>query len=104
MSFCGNALIFAYKVYDMDPNICDQNLKMKISHPRFLCFGKQDELMKEIPACLEKKTVAEHSGALGNSSKMPQALFLFPEVSLKVPPVHFLLANYVKLLSFHLLV
>ncbi|KAJ0088798.1 hypothetical protein Patl1_32733 [Pistacia atlantica] len=56
-----------------------KNLKIKVSHPRFLCVGKQDELMKEFPACLEKKTVAEQSGALGNSSKRPHALFLFPE-------------------------
>lgn len=95
MSFCGNALIFAYKVYDMGPDICEQNLKMKISHPRLLCVGKQDELMKKIPACLERKTVAEQSGALGNSRKMPQALFVFPEVSLIVPPVHLPLANYI---------
>ncbi|KAL5739887.1 hypothetical protein ACOSQ2_029067 [Xanthoceras sorbifolium] len=56
-----------------------KNLKMKISHPRFLSVGMQDELDKKFPACLEKKTNSEQSGADGSFSRVPQAVFLFPE-------------------------
>lgn len=56
-----------------------KNLKMKVSHPRFLSIGNRDDLTKEFPACLQKKTNAEQSVADGNFSKMPQAVFSFPE-------------------------
>lgn len=55
---------------------------MKISNSRFLTVGNRDDLTKDFPAFLQK-TNAEQSGADGNFSKMPQAMFSFPEVSLK---------------------
>ncbi|KAK0585872.1 hypothetical protein LWI29_035426 [Acer saccharum] len=56
-----------------------KNLKMKISQPRFLSVGMHDELDTKFPACLEKKSNSELSGADGNCSRVPQAAFLFPE-------------------------
>ncbi|TXG46469.1 hypothetical protein EZV62_028032 [Acer yangbiense] len=55
------------------------NLKMKISQPRFLSVGMHGELDMKFPACLEKKSNSELSGADGNCSRVPQAVFLFPE-------------------------
>lgn len=57
---------------------------MKISHPRFLDIGNQDEWNIEFPACLEKKINVEKSGVLAKTNKMSQDVFLFPEVSLGV--------------------
>lgn len=68
-----------------------QNLKMKISHPRFLSIGKRDQLNEEFPTCLEKKTNASESGALDSFSQLPQAVFLFPEVRVKVSLLYFVL-------------
>ncbi|KAH9674301.1 tetratricopeptide repeat (TPR)-like superfamily protein [Citrus sinensis] len=56
-----------------------KNLKMKVSHPRFLSIGNRDDMTKEFPACLQKMTNAEQSVAGGNFNKMPQAVFSFPE-------------------------
>ncbi|KAK4833890.1 hypothetical protein QYF36_012927 [Acer negundo] len=56
-----------------------KNLKMKINQPRFLSVGMHDELDTKFPACLEKKKNSELSGADGNCSRVPQAVFLFPE-------------------------
>lgn len=73
---------------------------MKVSHPRFLSIGNRDDMTKEFPACLQKMTNAEQSVAGGNFNKMPQAVFSFPEVGVKVLPVHFLLIH-MNLASFH---
>lgn len=57
-----------------------QNLKMKISHPRFLKIGNHENLRAEFPSCLEKKTVSEQSGVHASSNNLSQTVFLFPKV------------------------
>ncbi|XP_050384005.1 uncharacterized protein LOC126800653 isoform X2 [Argentina anserina] len=54
-----------------------KNLKMKISHPRFLNVGKQESLNSEFPACLEKKTSPHSDTRL--DPNVSHSLFLFPE-------------------------
>jgi hypothetical protein len=54
---------------------------MKISHPRFLNIGDQENLKTEFPSCLEKKTDSEQSGVHGSSNNLSQTVFLFPKVS-----------------------
>ncbi|KAG4928503.1 hypothetical protein JHK85_054989 [Glycine max] len=56
-----------------------KNLKMKISHPRFLIIGKQENMKSEFPACLRKRTVAVPSDVYANSNIMSDTVFLFPE-------------------------
>ncbi|XWS56080.1 hypothetical protein CRYUN_Cryun09bG0055900 [Craigia yunnanensis] len=56
-----------------------KNLKMKISNPRFLNAGNQEELNVEFPACLEKRMNVEQSGGHANVNKMMQNVFHFPE-------------------------
>lgn len=58
-----------------------QNLKMKISHPRFLNIGSHGNLKTEFPSCLEKKMASEQSGVHANSNNLSQTEFLFPKVS-----------------------
>lgn len=58
-----------------------QNLKMKISHPRFLTVGNQELTMK-FPDYLEKKMDVEQSSAHVSPNIASQNVFLFPEVSL----------------------
>ncbi|XP_068308297.1 uncharacterized protein [Pyrus communis] len=55
-----------------------KNLKMKISHPRFLNLGKRESLNLEFPACLEKKS-SDQSAEHANLNDVSHALFLFPE-------------------------
>ncbi|KAL2345307.1 hypothetical protein Fmac_006592 [Flemingia macrophylla] len=54
-----------------------KNLKMKISHPRFLIIGKQENIRSEFPACLRKKTDSVQCDA--DSNIMSDTVFLFPE-------------------------
>ncbi|XP_074349440.1 uncharacterized protein LOC141689154 isoform X2 [Apium graveolens] len=55
-----------------------KNMKMKISHPRFLSVGNPEILSMEFPTCLEKKaSFAKHDKDV--KSKAPGKLFLFPE-------------------------
>ncbi|XP_015900436.3 uncharacterized protein LOC107433641 isoform X1 [Ziziphus jujuba] len=56
-----------------------KNLKMKISHPRFLNAGKRESLDMDFPACLEKNTDYEWSCIQANSNDMSQSVFIFPE-------------------------
>ncbi|XP_059462278.1 uncharacterized protein LOC132191337 isoform X3 [Corylus avellana] len=56
-----------------------QNLKMKISDPRFLNIGDQENLKTEFPSCLEKKKASEQSGVHGSSNNLSQTVFLFPK-------------------------
>ena len=55
-----------------------QNLKMKISHPRFLTLGSPKALDSEFPACLRKENSEKHGDAAGCSEK--RSFFKFPEV------------------------
>lgn len=54
-----------------------KNLKMKISHPRFLIIGEQENMKSEFPACLRKNTDSVQCDAHANS--MSDTVFLFPE-------------------------
>ncbi|ESW34971.1 hypothetical protein PHAVU_001G196200 [Phaseolus vulgaris] len=56
-----------------------KNLKMKISHPRFLIIGKQETVMSEFPACLRKKTDSVQSDLHANPNITSNTVFLFPE-------------------------
>lgn len=60
-----------------------QNLKMKISHPRFLNIGNQENIKSKFPACLLKKTDSVSSGANVHSFNTSDTVFLFPEVSIE---------------------
>lgn len=55
-----------------------KNMKMKISHPRFLNVGNQEVLNMEFPACLEKKVNPAKGDAQGKS-KASDRIFIFPE-------------------------
>ncbi|KAK7244790.1 hypothetical protein RIF29_39616 [Crotalaria pallida] len=56
-----------------------KNLKMKISHPRFLIIGNQEDINSEFPACLTKKTGSVQNDAHANHSTLSDTVFLFPE-------------------------
>lgn len=59
-----------------------QNLKMKISHPRFLLPGRMKDMDMEFPACLQKQ-ISPECGDVQSSivEKANSLLFSFPEVS-----------------------
>lgn len=61
--------------------ICWQNLKMKISHPRFLNIGTPEVLDVKFPACLEKGKSSAHKDADLDTTKQSETVFHFPEVS-----------------------
>lgn len=56
---------------------------MKISHPRFLIIGNQENMKLEFPACLTKKTDSVQSDAHANPNIMSDTVFSFPEVSVE---------------------
>ncbi|KAF5747759.1 Tetratricopeptide repeat (TPR)-like superfamily protein isoform 1 [Tripterygium wilfordii] len=59
---------------------CVKNLKMKISNPRFLCVGCQEDLSVHFPACLEESTDVEQSAVHAKPNKMSSnTLIAFPE-------------------------
>ncbi|KAK7284775.1 hypothetical protein RJT34_19528 [Clitoria ternatea] len=61
-----------------NPSECAvKNLKMKISHPRFLIIGNQENMKSEFPSCLTKKTDSIQSYAHPNI--MSDTVFLFPD-------------------------
>ncbi|XVF76076.1 hypothetical protein PTKIN_Ptkin13bG0237100 [Pterospermum kingtungense] len=56
-----------------------KNLKMKISNPRFLNAGNQQELNAQFPACLEKKMNVQQRGGHANVNQVLDNVFHFPE-------------------------
>ncbi|XP_024028403.1 trafficking protein particle complex subunit 8 isoform X3 [Morus notabilis] len=54
-----------------------KNLKLKVSHPRFLNVGSQESLDADFPACLEKRT--EHHYVQPDHNNISQPVFIFPE-------------------------
>ncbi|KAF8397986.1 hypothetical protein HHK36_016912 [Tetracentron sinense] len=56
-----------------------KNMKMKISHPRFLNIGSQEDMNIEFPAGLEKQKNYKHSGVQANAVIGSTSLFSFPE-------------------------
>ena len=77
-----------------------QNLKMKVSHPRFLNIGNQKNLNSEFPACLERKTSSDPSCVGDSSSSLSQNVFLFPEVGDECFHFALSLAIYIALVIF----
>ncbi|KAM7505064.1 hypothetical protein LguiB_003968 [Lonicera macranthoides] len=55
-----------------------KNMKMKISHPRFLNIGSQKVMNMEFPACLKKKENSAQSD-MRPTNKASDSVFLFPE-------------------------
>ncbi|KAI9126871.1 hypothetical protein K1719_002467 [Acacia pycnantha] len=56
-----------------------KNLKMKISHPRFLNIGNQESMNSELPACLMKKVFFTSEGkgwGLGTKEELPKGAFV----------------------------
>lgn len=60
-----------------------QNLKMKISHPRFLSIGNQESMKSELPACLMKTVDSVSNGLNANPFNRSDTVFMFPEVSVE---------------------
>lgn len=56
-----------------------KNLKMKISHPRFMKIGSQESLNVEFPSCLEKKINSDQSRLQAEPDKVSHTVFPFPE-------------------------
>ncbi|MED6136368.1 hypothetical protein PIB30_055534 [Stylosanthes scabra] len=56
-----------------------KNLKMKISHPRFLTIGNPEHINSDFPACLTKKVDSVSDDAQANPGIMPDTVFMFPE-------------------------
>ncbi|XP_057438916.1 uncharacterized protein LOC130730816 isoform X2 [Lotus japonicus] len=56
-----------------------KSLKMKISHPRFLIIGNQENMKSEFPACLTKKINSVQGDAHANPNIMSDTVFSFPE-------------------------
>ncbi|KAL1338323.1 hypothetical protein HN51_032996 [Arachis hypogaea] len=56
-----------------------KNLKMKISHPRFLTIGNPEHIKSEFPACLTKKIDSVNNDAQANPGIMSDTVFMFPE-------------------------
>jgi len=63
-----------------------QNLKMKISHPRFLIIGNQENVKLEFPGCLTKKIDSVQSDAHASPNVMSETVFSFPVVSIESFP------------------
>ncbi|KAI3823375.1 hypothetical protein L1987_04810 [Smallanthus sonchifolius] len=55
-----------------------KNLKMKISHPRFLNIGNPEVLDVNFPSCLEKKQPCD-KGADFEATKQSETIFRFPK-------------------------
>ncbi|XP_065855905.1 uncharacterized protein [Euphorbia lathyris] len=56
-----------------------KNLKMNISHPRFLSIGNHEDLDLELPDCLEKKKNSTRNDIPADSKKVSRGPFLFPK-------------------------
>lgn len=71
-------LFFKFSSHD----IFWQNMKMKISHPRYLIIGNQEVMDMEFPACLERKTKSAWSDEHAKTNYThDERVFIFPEVS-----------------------
>lgn len=56
-----------------------KNLKMKISHPRFLNIGNPESLDVNFPACLEKQKTSPHKDTDLDTTKKSETVFHFPK-------------------------
>ncbi|KAJ4962216.1 hypothetical protein NE237_022155 [Protea cynaroides] len=65
-------------------DISVKNMKMKISHPRFVIPGSLEDLNVEFPSCLEKNSNSEHNDVQPSSSKQPKSsLFSFEDAAIQ---------------------
>ncbi|XP_076953793.1 uncharacterized protein LOC143627976 [Bidens hawaiensis] len=55
-----------------------KNLKMKISHPRFLNIGNPEVTDVDFPSCLEKKESRAHKDADLDATRQSETVFHFP--------------------------
>ncbi|KAL4591859.1 hypothetical protein LXL04_004833 [Taraxacum kok-saghyz] len=56
-----------------------KNLKMKISHPRFLNIGNPETVNVDFPACLEKQKTSSNKDKDIDTTKKSESVFHFPE-------------------------
>ncbi|KAL0374801.1 UNVERIFIED_CONTAM: hypothetical protein Sradi_3395800 [Sesamum radiatum] len=59
--------------------LCWQNLKMKISHPRYLIMADQEVMNSEFPTCLRKQESSSESCTQVDAAQAASSLFVFPE-------------------------
>ncbi|PIN03140.1 Protein with predicted involvement in meiosis (GSG1) [Handroanthus impetiginosus] len=58
-----------------------KNLKMRISHPRFLNIADKEVMNLEFPNCLRKQTNSSPSGMQVDSAKARNSIFVFPKTT-----------------------
>ncbi|KAI4310617.1 hypothetical protein MLD38_035584 [Melastoma candidum] len=56
-----------------------KNLKMNVSHPRYLSYGNANSLDVGYPACLEKKINGQEAEVVACTDDKLQSMYLFPE-------------------------
>ncbi|KAG6427590.1 hypothetical protein SASPL_111836 [Salvia splendens] len=56
-----------------------KNLKMKISHPRFLDIADQEVVNLEFPTYLKKQAISSRSCTIFDAPKTAKTVFMFPE-------------------------
>lgn len=62
-------------------HLCWQNLKMRISHPRFLDIAAQEVMNLEFPSFLRKQANSSQCCRMPDASRTAKTVFVFPEVS-----------------------
>ncbi|KAK6131593.1 hypothetical protein DH2020_034607 [Rehmannia glutinosa] len=58
-----------------------KNLKMRISHPRFLNIAAQEVMNSEFPTCLRKQENSSQSCTQMDAAKAANSVFVFPETT-----------------------
>ncbi|KAK6139859.1 hypothetical protein DH2020_026373 [Rehmannia glutinosa] len=58
-----------------------KNLKMRISHPRFLNIAAQEVMNSEFPTCLRKQENSSQSCTQMDAAKATNSVFVFPETT-----------------------
>ncbi|KAK4419448.1 hypothetical protein Salat_2357700 [Sesamum alatum] len=58
-----------------------KNLKMKISHPRYLIIADQEVMNSEFPTCLRKQESSSESCTQVDAARAASSLFVFPETT-----------------------
>lgn len=60
--------------------LCWQNLKMRISHPRFLNIAAQEVMDSEFPTYMKNQAKSSRSCTQSDAFKTVETVFQFPEV------------------------
>ncbi|KAI3473381.1 hypothetical protein Pfo_030671 [Paulownia fortunei] len=58
-----------------------KNMKMRISHPRFLNIAAHEVMNSEFPQCLRKQANSSHSCTQVDAAKAANSIFVFPETT-----------------------